>query len=336
LEKPGSVQNKSQKDRLTFYAAIGNYFSPDGKFDESAFRIMIREELGGMERAENDNRTEEILSEWISSYLSEVIDYLLEKGLSDAAFNLIKAAIDEAQNFGLKNLSIPAAQMKHLMKKIPDGQKKEERKKASSDDMKRKIFDAAVEVFGSKGYHKATIDDIVALSGVGKGSVYRNFKSKEDLLSNLLAEKYEEIAETLNRIFLKDMDVLQQIQEMIKTWLLFIESNHVVYRLLQVEAINPNQSGNLKFYDYIVNNLPMLKERIIALNKEKKIKVTNFYTVFYGILGFVDGVAHKWYRYNMSYPLSDELPVILEVIFNGFVMEPESGKQFYTPPGGKI
>ncbi len=40
----------------------------------------------------------------------------------------------------------------------------------------------------------------------------------------------------------------------------------------------------------------MFKERILSLNKEKKVKTTNFYTVFYGIMGFMDGVAHKWFR----------------------------------------
>ncbi len=326
MENKGTVQNKSQEERLSFYAEIGKYFSPDGGFDENAFREKFRSTLAGMLSSGSSVSP----SEWTSGYLTEVINYLLEKGLSDAAFMLIKAAVDEAERYGLKNVSIPASQIRQFVQSLPQHPKKDDRKKTSSDEMKRKIFDAAVEVFGSKGYHGATIDDIVALSGVGKGSVYRNFRSKEELLSRLLSEKYDEISATLNSIFQKDIDVLEQIQEMIKTWLLFIEKNHVVYRLIQVEAINP-KSGNLMFYDYVVSHLPMLKERIIALNKEKKIKVTNFYTVFYGILGFIDGVAHKWYRYNMSYPLSDELPIILEVIFNGFVTEANEGKKFYKP-----
>jgi len=330
MENKNIIKNKTQNERLIFYAEMGNFFSPDGQFDESSFRMMLREILGTMKQKGNSTFPEK-LNYWLSSYLAEVIEYLLEKGLADATFRLIKAAIEEAEHYGLKNLSIPAEQMKHLMEKVPTPPKKEERKKTSSDEMRRKIFEAAVEVFGSKGYHRATIDDIVALSGVGKGSVYRYFKSKEDLLSELLVEKYNEIAGTMNRLFARDMDILRQIQEMIKTWLEFIESNHVVYRLIQVEA---DAKDTKMFYDYVINHLPMLKERIISLNREKKIKTTNFYTVFYGILGFVDGVVQKWYRHNMSYPLKDELPVILEVIFNGFVGETKTGKHFYIPPGG--
>jgi AcrR family transcriptional regulator len=323
MENKGTIKNKSQKERLVFYAEIGNYFSPDGQFDENAFRMMLREVLGNIKQA-GDNSFPEKLSGWMSSYLAE------------ATFRLVRAAIEEAEHFGLSNLSIPAEQMKHLLEKVPSPPKKEERKKSSSDEMRRKIFEAAVEVFGSKGYHRATIDDIVALSGVGKGSVYRYFKSKEDLLSELLVEKYNEFVDIMNRLFSRDMDILQQIHEMIKKWLEFIETNHVVYRLIQVEANAKNISGSNMFYDYVINHLPMLKERIISLNREKQLKTTNFYTVFYGILGFVDGVVQKWYRLNMSYPLRDELPVILEVIFNGFVGETKTGKHFYIPPGGKV
>lgn len=335
MENKGTIKNKTQNERLIFYADMGKYFSPDGQFDENSFRMMLREILGNIKPGK-DGTLNTTLSEWMSAYLADVIEYLLEKGLADATFRLVKAAIEEAEHYGLKNISIPAEQMKHLLEKVPPPPKKEERKKSSSDEMRRKIFEAAVEVFGSKGYHRATIDDIVALSGVGKGSVYRYFRSKEDLLSELLVDKYNEFVDIMNRLFSGDMDILQQIHELIKKWLEFIETNHVVYRLIQIEANAKNVSGANMFYDYVINHLPMLKERIISLNREKQLKTTNFYTVFYGILGFVDGVVQKWYRHNMSYPLRDELPIILEVIFNGFVGETKTGKHFYIPPGGKV
>jgi hypothetical protein len=78
----------------------------------------------------------------------------------------------------------------------------------------------------------------------------------------------------------------------------------------------------------MASHLPIIKERIIALNYEKKVKTTNFYTVFYGLLGFIDGVVHKWFRSGMAYSLRSEIPVILEVIFNGFVGKEGRQKQF--------
>ena len=50
------------------------------------------------------------------------------------------------------------------------------------------------------------------------------------------------------------------------------------------------------------------------------------------MLGFIDGVVRKWFRSGMSYSLQDELPVILEVLFNGFVRDASQSRRFYVPP----
>jgi TetR/AcrR family transcriptional regulator, transcriptional repressor for nem operon len=44
-----------------------------------------------------------------------------------------------------------------------------------------KLLDAALNVIRAKGYSATTVDDICVASGVGKGSFFHHFKSKEDL-----------------------------------------------------------------------------------------------------------------------------------------------------------
>ncbi len=50
---------------------------------------------------------------------------------------------------------------------------------------KSKIVEAARVVFGKKGYHDATMDDVAKEVGVSKGALYSYFKSKEDLLKEI-------------------------------------------------------------------------------------------------------------------------------------------------------
>lgn len=50
-------------------------------------------------------------------------------------------------------------------------------------EAKRKIlFDAAMELFTSKGYDHTTMDDIAEKAGVGKGTIYEYFSSKTDFI----------------------------------------------------------------------------------------------------------------------------------------------------------
>jgi AcrR family transcriptional regulator len=52
----------------------------------------------------------------------------------------------------------------------------------------RKLLDAAMEVFGSRGYHAARVDDIVKLARTSHGTFYLYFANKEDLLRALVTE----------------------------------------------------------------------------------------------------------------------------------------------------
>lgn len=317
-------------DRMPIYAEVGKYFYPSGRFNEDSFRRSLREGYDALKHIHgNAADFSRRAGDWFVSYLTTIINYLEEKGLVNAAFALFRAAVDEVSRLGLSDLTIPSERLRLILNQVSHITEGKDEARRAPDEMKKKIFSAALQVFAEKGYHNATIDEIAAKCGIAKGSVYRYFTSKKDLLNELLIEKYEEMIELLGRVLSSDEDVLVQIQKMIEIWIDFIEKNPVVYRLIQSEAISQQAGESSMFYDYITTRLPMFKERIIALNRQKKLKTTNFYTVFYGILGFIDGVVHKWFRQGMDYPLRDEIPLILEVLFNGFVGETKTGRHFY-------
>jgi len=48
------------------------------------------------------------------------------------------------------------------------------------------ILKAAAAVFAAKGFHSATVEEIAAHAGVGKGTVYEYFSSKEELFREML------------------------------------------------------------------------------------------------------------------------------------------------------
>lgn len=71
---------------------------------------------------------------------------------------------------------------------------------AEKKNMKRRIVDAAWELFYEKGYDDTTVEDIIKLSDTSKGSFYYYFGSKDsllDTLSTILDEYYAELEEKL-------------------------------------------------------------------------------------------------------------------------------------------
>ena len=53
---------------------------------------------------------------------------------------------------------------------------------------KRKIFETSMKLFAEKGYDATSIEEITALVGVAKGTLYYHFTSKEEIFNFLIEE----------------------------------------------------------------------------------------------------------------------------------------------------
>jgi AcrR family transcriptional regulator len=69
-------------------------------------------------------------------------------------------------------------------------------KRAANRD---RILRAARKVFGARGFHAATIEEIAHEAGLSNGAIYYNFHSKADLFFALLDERLDERIRHLRR-----------------------------------------------------------------------------------------------------------------------------------------
>lgn len=58
----------------------------------------------------------------------------------------------------------------------------------------RNLLDAGIEVFSTRGYHAARVDDIVKAAATSHGTFYLYFANKEDLFQALIADVAEQMA----------------------------------------------------------------------------------------------------------------------------------------------
>lgn len=57
----------------------------------------------------------------------------------------------------------------------------------------RQILTAAFRVFGARGLHRATLDDVARAAGITKGTIYLYFPSKADLFTAMLKARVNDI-----------------------------------------------------------------------------------------------------------------------------------------------
>src|ERR1019366_1216248 len=55
--------------------------------------------------------------------------------------------------------------------------------------VRRRLLDAALEVFAERGFDTSNLDQVAAAAGLSKGAIYSNFTSKDDLFYTMMTEQ---------------------------------------------------------------------------------------------------------------------------------------------------
>jgi len=296
------------EDKLSFYSEIGNYFTPDGSFKEAEFKKRMNSLI-----KENKGSEDNVLS----AYINRLLKYLIDKKMTSAASRLLKTFLQELAIYEISHIQINPTHLNTILNYSEPFEHTSKSERISKDRKRELVFSAALKVFENEGYRKATMDKIAEAAGIGKASVYRIFKNKEVLLDELLSKHLNEIVSNVNEIHSSDDDIVIQIKKMITYWVTYISTHPVIYHLIQTEANSEGVSNKVIYYDFLTSNLPMFKERIVSQNRENKLRTMNFYSVFYGFLGYIDGIYIKWYRNGQNYDLTDEIPGLTDFLFYG-------------------
>ncbi len=188
-------------------------------------------------------------------------------------------------------------------------------------DAKARVLEAALEVFSQKGFHPATMDEIAEKAGVGKGTLYRHFETKEKLFAELVRLRLEELEENALAVIDGNDDVLTMISKYIRIYFEFFDRNQRLYRLIMQEDLDLVEHSPDQYFKKVMRAVPNLKRKVYEGTQQGILKDVDFQTVFYGTMGFAHGVIQKWLARDCCYPLSDELPGVLEVLFHGFVKD---------------
>ncbi|MDQ7785289.1 MAG: TetR/AcrR family transcriptional regulator [Desulfomonilaceae bacterium] len=203
---------------------------------------------------------------------------------------------------------------------------REAKKRKKHKDARTSILQAALEEFSEKGYHASTIDSIAERAGIAKGTVYRYFNTKEGLFTALKEDTMTEFVEIARQDLSQQEDILKIIESVIRMYLSFFEKNSAFFKVIIQEHKDFGTEFSEKFINELILALPGLKRRCWKASRSGHLKQMNYFTVFYGIIGFLNGVIQKWLHDGGEGSLVDEIDTVTEVLFYGIVVQPRAGQ----------
>ncbi len=96
---------------------------------------------------------------------------------------------------------------------------------------RRRILDAAREIFFAEGFQAANLDDVATRAGIAKGTIYRYFASKAELYVAVLVENAEIFVSHLQQTVDPALSPEDQIR---KTGLLYFRHHHANREYFQI------------------------------------------------------------------------------------------------------
>jgi TetR/AcrR family transcriptional regulator, cholesterol catabolism regulator len=103
--------------------------------------------------------------------------------------------------------------------------------RARYDERRQALIDAAAKLFAERGYEQTSIGDLSEATGLAAGGIYHYTSSKEGLLIAICDELLDPLLEQARAIVASDASPAQHLREILRTWLLHIES-HIPHMLV--------------------------------------------------------------------------------------------------------
>jgi AcrR family transcriptional regulator len=92
---------------------------------------------------------------------------------------------------------------------------------APKEAVKDAILDATDRLLARYGYRKMTVEDIAVEAGIGKGSIYLHFSSKEEVVLSHIDRIVDRLRERLKEIAHSDATAAERLRLMLLTRVLF-------------------------------------------------------------------------------------------------------------------
>ncbi len=100
---------------------------------------------------------------------------------------------------------------------------------------KELIDDTALRLFVEKGVTATTIKDIAGAAGIGEGTLYRHYDSKQELAWELFSKNYVKLAMKLERCQVKHQSLKDKLAAIINQFCAFYDANPLLFSYLLLD-----------------------------------------------------------------------------------------------------
>jgi len=207
-------------------------------------------------------------------------------------------------------------------------------KYVDKEERRKQIFQAAMALFAQKGVYRTTIQEIADQAGIGKGTIYEYFNSKEEILSTSFQYMQEEAEAFLeNELYRDENDPVQLLSSFFTSFIKYFESIPenvteilMVYwaeAILEAPGTNPDDVyTGIDFRSMYDQYIKMLDE-ILVNGQQKNVFRPDLKTkqMASAIVGTIDGLMLQQVLFKDRVDFRAVVQELLNSILNGILQD---------------
>lgn len=153
---------------------------------------------------------------------------------------------------------------------------------------RERILAAALKLFVEQGYFNTNVPDLSRESRCSVGSIYHNFKNKEEVAAALYQEGLAAFRKELERSLNPDQDIEAILKDLVKAFLNFSEVNHQLSKYIWLCRHNEFMSGIIRQptmvgYDQLGRTLTKAVKGGIRSGVIRPLKAGIIWSILFGI-----------------------------------------------------
>ncbi len=161
---------------------------------------------------------------------------------------------------------------------------------ARGEATRRKILDAAEEVFGEMGYYEGSVSEITRRAGVAQGTFYLYFHTKKDIFAELVMDIGKRLRADSSAAIANAPDRLTAEKEGFKAFFAFVKRHRNVYNIVQeAERVAPEAAK--EYYQRFSEGYQRGLQIAIDQGEFRRLDTE---TVGYALMGMAHFLALRW------------------------------------------
>ena len=195
------------------------------------------------------------------------------------------------------------------------------RQRLAPDERRRRILDAAVEVFAERGYQGASMEEIAGRAGVVASVIYDHFTSKRNLYVELLELHGEALIErSVSRI--QESEPRERLLRGIEAFFEFVEEDPFVWRFLfrDPPAVPEITDVHREIRDRATEEIASVLESQATPQVTAELPIPRKRAarmLAEAVRAATDGLAAWWYE-NRETPREHVVAIAMSLLWNGF------------------